>query len=34
VGEPHLDALALAAGLLEVCGAGERSSDITSALVD
>ena len=34
MGEPHLDALALAAGLLEVRGAGERSSDITSTLVD
>jgi hypothetical protein len=34
VAEPHLDAVALAAGLLEVRGADERSSDITSALVD
>jgi hypothetical protein len=34
MGEPHLDALALAPGLLEVRGADERSSDITSALVD
>ena len=32
--EPHLDALALATRLLEGIGAGERSGDITSALID
>src|SRR5690242_1037625 len=34
MGEPHLDALALTARLLEGIGASERSSDITSVLVD
>jgi hypothetical protein len=34
VREPHLDALALATRQLEGIGPGERSSDITSALIN